>query len=91
VLPPAGYWQQRPARYPAGLAAMARYHAQACLEGARQGYRTLRSEVAGQVPAADLDAILAVYAAEGKRLRAAVRAVVLVEQALRDRGTLSAG
>ena len=30
-------------RHPAALAAMARHHTQACVEGARAGYRTARS------------------------------------------------
>ena len=34
-------------RYPVALASMARYHTKACVEGARQGYRTARTELAG--------------------------------------------
>src|SRR2546423_9328761 len=37
-------------RYPVALATMARYHAKACVEGARQGYRTARTELAGGLP-----------------------------------------
>ena len=37
-------------RHPAALAAMARHHATACVEGARQGYRTARTELAEAVP-----------------------------------------
>lgn len=43
---PAGYREQeRVQRYPIGLAVIARHHAEACLDGARQGYRTIRSEL----------------------------------------------
>ena len=37
-------------RYPVALATMARYHSKACVEGARQGYRTARTELAGALP-----------------------------------------
>src|SRR5215472_6375614 len=33
-------------RHPMALAAMARHHTSACVEGARQGYRTARTELA---------------------------------------------
>jgi hypothetical protein len=61
---------------------MARYHARACLEGARQGYRTARAELAEPVPSHAVDGVLAAYRTEGFKL-AATRAVELVEQALR--------
>ena len=32
-------------RYPVALAAMARQHTAACVEGARQGYRTVRTDL----------------------------------------------
>src|ERR1035437_2728097 len=37
-------------RYPVALATLARYHSKACVEGARQGDRTARTEPAGARP-----------------------------------------
>jgi hypothetical protein len=70
-------------RYPVALAALARYHAKACVEGARHGYRTARTELAGSLPPHAIDTVLAVYRKEGARLAATARAVSLVERALR--------
>ena len=70
-------------RYPVALASMARYHTKACVEGARQGYRTARTELAGALPPHAIDTVLAAYRKEGARLAAAARAVGLVERALR--------
>jgi hypothetical protein len=70
-------------RYPVALAAMARYHTKACVEGAREGYRTARTELAGALPPHAIDTVLAAYRKEGARLAATARAVGLVERALR--------
>ena len=70
-------------RYPVALATMARYHSRACVEGARQGYRTARTELAGALPPHAIDTVLAAYRKEGARLAAIARAVGLVERALR--------
>ncbi len=70
-------------RYPVALATMARYHSKACVEGARQGYRTARTELAGTLPPHAIDTVLAAYRNEGARLAATARAVGLVERALR--------
>jgi hypothetical protein len=70
-------------RYPVALATMARYHAKACVEGARQGYRTARTELAGALPPHAIDTVLAAYRKEGARLAAVASAVGLVERALR--------
>jgi hypothetical protein len=70
-------------RYPVALATMARYHAKACVEGARQGYRTARTELAGALPPHAIDTVLAAYRKEGARLAAVASAVDLVERALR--------
>jgi hypothetical protein len=70
-------------RYPVALAALARYHSKACVEGARQGYRTARTELAGALPPHAIDTVLAAYRKEGARLAATVEAVDLVERALR--------
>ena len=70
-------------RYPVALATMARYHAKACVEGARQGYRTARTELAGALPPHAIDTVLAAYRKEGARLAAVASAVDLIERALR--------
>ena len=57
-------------RYPVALATMARYHSKACVEGARQGYRTARTELAGVLPPHAIDTVLAAYRKEGARLAA---------------------
>jgi hypothetical protein len=83
VLPPDYRAHAVLRRHPAALASVARYHARACLEGARQGYRRARGELAESVPPHAVDGVLAAYRAEGFKLAAAARAVELVEQALR--------
>ena len=70
-------------RYPVALATMARHHSKACVEGARQGYRTARTELAEALPPHALDSVLAAYRKEGARFAATARAVGLVERALR--------
>ena len=70
-------------RHPVALACMARHHATACVEGARQGYRTARTELAGALAPHAIDTVLAAYRKEGSRLAATARAVGLVERALR--------
>src|SRR5512140_557471 len=70
-------------RYPIALAVMARHHSKACVEGAREGYRTARTELAGVLPPHAVDTVLAAYRKEGARLAETARAVDLVERALR--------
>jgi hypothetical protein len=70
-------------RYPLALAAMAVHHAEACVTGAREGYRNARTEVGGALPPHALEALLAAYRAEGRRLVATAQAVDLVARALR--------
>jgi hypothetical protein len=70
-------------RYPIALAALARYHSKACVEGAREGYRAARTELADALPPHAIDTVLAAYRKEGARLAATARAVGLVERALR--------
>jgi hypothetical protein len=72
-------------RHPVALATLARRHLAACVEGARQGYRTARTELGGVLPVSGLDAVLAAYRSEGSRLVTAARAADLVEQALRGK------
>jgi hypothetical protein len=70
-------------RYPLALAAMAAHHADACVVGARRGYRGARTELGDVLPPHGLDAVLAAYRAEGRRLVGTARAVSLVARALR--------
>lgn len=70
-------------RYPLALAAMAAHHTKACVAGAREGYRNARTEVGGALPPHALEALLATYRAEGRRLVATAQAVDLVARALR--------
>jgi hypothetical protein len=70
-------------RHPAALASMARYHTRACLEGARQSYRSARTELAESVPPHAVDGMLAALRTEGFKLANTARSVELVEHALR--------
>jgi hypothetical protein len=70
-------------RHPIALAVMAGHHVSACVEGARQGYRSARSELGESLPPHGIDAVLAAYRNEGRRLVATERAVELVTRALR--------
>jgi len=70
-------------RHPAALASLARHHLAACVEGARQGYRTARTELGGALPPHGVDAVLAAYRSEGRRLVTAATAAGLIERALR--------
>ena len=70
-------------RYPLALAAMAAHHTKACVAGAREGYRNARTEVGAALPPHALEALLAAYRAEGRRLVATAEAVDLVARALR--------
>jgi hypothetical protein len=70
-------------RHPIALATLARRHLAACVEGARQGYRTARTELGGVLPVSGVDAVLAAYRSEGHRLVTAACAADLVERALR--------
>lgn len=70
-------------RHPTALAALARHHLAACIEGARQGYRGVRAELGKDLPPSSIAAVLAAYQTEGRRLVATARAVELVSRALR--------
>ena len=70
-------------RHPVALAALARHHLAACVEGARQGYRSARAELGKDLPPSGLTAVLAVYQTEGRRLVATATAAELVSRALR--------
>lgn len=70
-------------RHPVALATLARHHVAACVEGAREGYRSARAELGKDLPPEGLAAVLAAYQAEGRRLVATAGAVELVARALR--------
>jgi hypothetical protein len=70
-------------RHPVALAALARHHVAACVEGARAGYRSARAELGKDLPPGGLAAVLAAYQAEGRRLVTTAQAVELVSRALR--------
>lgn len=70
-------------RHPVILAAITRHTLTGSLDGVRQGYRTARTELGETVPPHAVDAALAAYKDEGRRLAAALRGVELVERALR--------
>jgi hypothetical protein len=53
------------------------------VEGARAGYRTARTELGETLPPHAIDAVLAAYRTEGRRLASTAKAVVLIEEALR--------
>lgn len=69
-------------RHPVALATLARHHLQACVDGARSGYRTARTELGPHLPPSAIEAVLTAYRNEGQRLAAAAQAADLVERAL---------
>src|ERR1700691_2479345 len=83
VVPPDYRLHRVLRRYPVALAIMAGYHSRACVEGARQGYRTARTELAGLLPPHAIDTVLAAYRKEGARLAAPPRAVAGADRARR--------
>jgi hypothetical protein len=58
-------------RHPVILAVIARHTVTGTLEGARQGYRTARSELGEAVPPHAVDSALKAYRDEGRRLATA--------------------
>ena len=70
-------------RHPIALATLARHHLKACVEGARDGYRTARSELGPHLPPGAVEAVLTAYRNEGLRLAESARATDLIERALR--------
>lgn len=69
-------------RHPLALAALARHHLAACVDGARNGYRCARAELGKDLPPSALAAVLEAYQSEGRRLVAAAKAADLVSRAL---------
>jgi hypothetical protein len=70
-------------RHPVVLARFAAQHVAAGVQAARDGLRTVRADLKGLVPPEVVDAAIAAYDREGRRLVAAGRQVELVAAALR--------
>ena len=70
-------------RYPVILAFIARHTLEGAVAGARNGYRTARTELAEAAPPHAVDAALQAYRDEGRRIAAAAKAAALIERALR--------
>lgn len=69
-------------KYPVLLARFADGHLAANLEAARAGWRTLRRDLADQLPPEAIEAAMSAYAREGLRLAEAQRGVAVVRAAL---------
>ena len=69
-------------RHPVALAVLAKHHLAGCLRAARDGYRSVRTELGGVLPPRGVEAVLEVYRAEGSRLVETARAADLVGRAL---------
>ena len=70
-------------KHPVVLARFAAGHVASGVEAARNGIRTARAELRGVVPTEVVDAALAAYEREGRRLLQVGRQVALVDAALR--------
>jgi hypothetical protein len=70
-------------RYPVLLARFAAGHVAAAVEAARHGIRTARAELRDVVPPEAVEAALAAYEREGRRLVLTGREIALVDAALR--------
>jgi hypothetical protein len=70
-------------RYPVVLARFAADHIAAAQEAAKHGLATARAELRDAVPPEAVDAALAAYERESRRLITVARAVDLVDEALR--------
>ena len=64
-------------RHPTALAALPRHPVRACVQGAREGYRTTRTELGGTLPPHTVEEVQAVYRSEGQPLIATATAVDL--------------
>ena len=70
-------------RHPVVLARFAAGHVGSAVEAARHGIRTVRAELAGVVLPEVVDAAIAAYEREGRRLLVVSRQIALVDAALR--------
>lgn len=83
-LAPPGYYDDAALwhEHPAALAQVAAHHLKACLDGARGGYRVVRTELEASIPPYAVDGVLAAYRADGARLHCELRQLELVARAL---------
>jgi hypothetical protein len=72
-------------RYPVVLARFAGDHVRSAIAAARTGLAGLRADLGGLVPPEALEAAVSAYEREMVRLTATLRAVALVDEALRGR------
>ncbi len=72
-------------RHPVVLARFAAGHVEAAVAAARTGLRTVREDLRGVVPPEAVEAAIAAYDREGRRLVQAGRQVALVAEALSGR------
>ena len=70
-------------KHPVVLARFAAGHVGAAVEAARNGIRTARAELRGVVPGEAVEAAIAAYEREGRRLISVGRQIGLVDAALR--------
>lgn len=82
VVPPGFIGHGVLRRHPVALATLARHHLAACVDGARNGYRTARSELGQDLPPAAVEAVLTAYREQGSRLASDARSADLVARAL---------
>jgi hypothetical protein len=72
-------------RHPVLLARLAAEQVEASIEAARAGWRTVRADLRDVVPPEAVEAAIAVYEREGRRLTELSRAVAVVAGALAGR------
>jgi hypothetical protein len=72
-------------RYPVALARLAGLHVEAGLQAGQRGLATFRADLADDLPAPALTALLEALEAEQARLMAARRSIGLIENALHGR------
>jgi hypothetical protein len=70
-------------KHPVVLSRFAAHHVEAAVQAARDGLRTVRAELAALVPPDVVEAAIAAYDREGRRLVATGRQVEMVSAALR--------
>ncbi|WP_393916780.1 hypothetical protein [Halostreptopolyspora alba] len=70
-------------RYPVALSRLAREYVAGSLEGTRQGYRNARVDLRGVLPPQAIDQVMRAYQEEGRRMALALRAIEVVDDALR--------
>ena len=70
-------------KHPVVLSRFAAQHVESAVQAARDGLRTVRAELSGVVTPEVIDAAIAAYDREGRRLVTAGKQVAMIEAALR--------